>query len=151
MQLFSTFNTNIYVEMVISKLESAGIHKESIYAVPLDNWKGGYQFLDSIHRSDGTSMIDIGIALATAFSVVGTSIGFKLAWGPIFWGLITAALGFVLGVLIRIYTEVILRRRTFLHGKGAPIILIIDCAETQADLVENILWKHFATGVAKVK
>ena len=153
MQLFSTFDSNIYLEIAISKLECKGIKREAIYAVPLDNRTEEYRLLDSIHRADGTSMIDIGMALGTAFSVVGTSIGFKLAWGPIFWGLVSAIIGFILGVLIRVYTEVILRkrRRKLVQGKSAEIILIIDCAEAQAAFVENILWEHFAMGVAKVK
>src|SRR5699024_8556636 len=103
MQLFSTFDSNIYLEMAISKLEYKGIEKEAIYAVPLDNRTEEYRLLDSIHRADGTSMIDIGMALGTAFSVIGTSVGFKLAWGPIFWGLISAFIGFTLGVGIRLY------------------------------------------------
>src|SRR5690625_2064098 len=125
--------------MAISKLEYKGIKKEAIYAVPLDNRTEEYRLLDSIHRSDGTSMIDIGMALATAFSVIGTSVGFKLAWGPIFWGLISAFIGFTLGVGIRLYTEVILRKRKRkrIKGNGAEIILIIDCTEAQAAFVEN--------------
>jgi len=57
------------------------------------------------------------MGLGTAFSVVGTSVGFRLAWGPIFWGLVSAIIGFILGVLIRVYTEVILRKRKPLQGK----------------------------------
>jgi len=153
MQFFSTFDSNIYLELAISKLENEGIEKKCLFAVPLDNREEEIRLFDSIHRTDGTSMIDIGTALATAFSVVGTSIGFKLAWGPIFWGVITAAIGFTLGVGIRFYTEIVLRRRKRkpLQGKNAEIILIINCTETQANLVENILWEHYAIGVAKVK
>lgn len=152
MQLFSTFESNIYLELAISKLEKEGIKKENIYAVPLDNRAEKVRLLDSIHRADSISIIDLGAALATAFSVVGISIGFKLAWGPIFWGLITAACGFTLGVGIRFYTERRkLRKRKPLQEKNAEIILIISCTEMQAKLVEDILWEHFASGVAKVK
>lgn len=151
-QLFSTFDSNIYLELAISKLEKRGIKKENIYAVPLDNRTEEVRLFDSIHRADGTSLIDIGAALATAFSVIGTSIGFKLTWGPIFWGLISAFIGFVLGVAIRLYMEVVLKKRKrILKGKKSEIILIIDCVEAQADLVESILWEHFAIGVAKIK
>jgi hypothetical protein len=150
-QLFSTFDSNIYLEMAISTLEMEGIKKEAIFAVPLDNREEAPRLLDSIHSADGTSLIDIGMALATAFSVIGTSIGFKLSWGPIFWGIISAFIGFVIGVGIRFYMEVIVRRRKRLKGKRAEIILVIDCTEEQVELVENILWEHFAMGVAKVK
>ena len=92
------------------------------------------------------------MALATAFSVVGASIGFKLSWGPIYWGLISAFIGFVLGFAIRLFTELVLKKkRRVLRGKHSEIILIIDCEERQTELVENILWNHFSLGVAIVK
>jgi hypothetical protein len=152
MQLFSTFETTGFLEMAISTLEKNGIPKGSIYAVPLDNRKEIPKIFDTLHRSDGTSLIDIGMGLATAFSVIGASIGFKLAWGPIYWGLIGAFLGFVLGFAIRLFMELVVKKnKRVLKGKHSEIILIIDCEETQAELIEDILWSHFAIGVAKVK
>jgi hypothetical protein len=152
MQLFSTFESNTFVEMAISTLEKKGIKKENIYAVPLDNRKEERKFFDTIHRSDGTSLIDIGMGLSTAFSVIGASIGFKLSWGPIYWGLIGAFIGFAVGFAIRFYTEVVLKKKKReLKGKQSEIILIIDCETSQAELVENILWNHFALGGAKVE
>lgn len=152
MQLFSTFESNSYLEIAILMLEKKGIKKQNIFAVPLDNRTEERKVFDTIHRSDGTTLIDIGIALATAFSVIGASIGFKLSWGPIYWGLIGALIGFVVGFAIRLFTEKVLKkRRRLLKGKQSEIILIIDCEESQAEFVENILWNHYALGVAKVK
>jgi hypothetical protein len=152
LQLFSTFEGNTVIEMAISTLEKKGIKRENIFAVPLDNRTEDRKIFDTIHRSDGTSLVDIGMALATAFSVIGASIGFKLAWGPIYWGLISAFIGFVVGFVIRLFTEkVIKKRRRVLKGTPSEIILIVDCTESQAELVENILWNHFALGVAKIK
>jgi hypothetical protein len=152
LQIFSTFETTSYLEMAILTLEKKGIKKESIFAVPLDNRTEERKVFDTLHRSDGTSLIDIGMALATAFSVVGASIGFKLSWGPIYWGLISAFIGFVLGFAIRLFTEIVLKKKKrLIRGKHSEIILIIDCDETLAELVENILWSHFALGVAKIK
>jgi hypothetical protein len=152
LQLFSTFETTSYLEMAISTLEKKGIKKESIFAVPLDNRTEERKVFDSLHRSDGTSLIDIGAALATAFSVIGASVGFKLSWGPIYWGLIGAFIGFVLGLTIRLFTEMVFKKKKrLLKGKQSEIILIIDCDESQAEFIENVLWNHFALGVAKVK
>lgn len=152
MQIFATLENNIYIEMAIATLEKNGIPKASIYAVPLDNRKEERKLFDSLHSSDGTSLIDIGVALATAFSVIGASIGFALTWGPIYWGLITALIGFALGVAIRLFTEKVFKKqKRLLKGKNPEVILIIDCEHTMAELVENILWEHFALGVAKVK
>jgi hypothetical protein len=151
MQLFSTFENNSYLEIAISTLEKKGIMKKNIYAIPLDNREEERKLFDTLHRSDGTSMIDIGLALATAFSVIGASIGFELALGPIYWGLIGAFIGFLIGLIIRLFTErVIKRKKRLLKGKHSEVIVIIECEETQAELVENILWNHFAIGVAKV-
>jgi len=152
MQIYAILENNIYIEMAIATLEKNGIPKPSIYAVPLDNRGEERKLFDGLHNSDGTSLIDIGIALATAFSVIGTSIGFELTWGPIYWGLITALIGFVLGVVIRLFTEkVFKKRKRLLKGKRPEVILIVECEKAMAELVENILWEHLALGVAKVK
>ncbi|WP_342539846.1 hypothetical protein MHI39_17380 [Heyndrickxia sp. FSL K6-6286] len=151
MQLYSTFENSIFLEMAIATLEKKGINKENIFAVPLDNRTEERKMFDSIHRSDGTSLVDIGMALATGFSVIGASIGFKLSWGPIYWGLISACIGFVLGFIIRLFIEcVIKKRKRILKGKHSEVILIINCEENQAEFIENILWGHFALGVAKI-
>ncbi|NYV67231.1 hypothetical protein HYI36_18330 [Bacillus sp. Gen3] len=152
MQLYSTFENSIFLEMAIATLEKKGINKENIFAVPLDNRTEERKMFDSIHRSDGTSLVDIGMALATGFSVIGASIGFKLSWGPIYWGLISACLGFILGFIIRLFIEcVIKKRKRILKGKHSEVILIINCEENQAEFIENILWSHLALGVAKIK
>ncbi|MGP4040917.1 hypothetical protein ACTWP4_13620 [Gracilibacillus sp. D59] len=151
MQLFSTFENNAFLEIAISTLEKKGIIKENIYAVPLDNREEERKLFDTLHRSDGTTLIDIGLALATAFSVIGASIGFELALGPVYLGLIGAFIGFVTGVIIRFFYELVVKKKKrLLKGKHSEVILIIECNETQAELVENILWSHFAIGVAKV-
>lgn len=152
MQIFSTFEHHSTLELAITTLEKRGIHKETIFAVPLDNRTEDRKLFDTIHRSDGISLIDIGMALATAFSVICASIGFKLTWGPIYWGLIGAAGGFIVGVLIRLFIELVLKKkRRTMKGKHSEVILIVECEEDQHELVENILWEHLAIGVAKVK
>ncbi len=149
-QLFSTFDSSIYLELAISKLEEQGIEKENIFAVPLDSRKKSVQLLEKIHRADSTSLIDNRMVLAVAFSVVGTSIGFQLAWGPIIWGLLSALLGFLVGIGIRLLIEMVHMKRKTPQKRNLEIILIIDCTAYQADKVESILWEHFANGVAKV-
>ncbi|WP_188455692.1 hypothetical protein [Virgibacillus oceani] len=152
MQLFATFDNNLYLEMAISTLEKNNIEKDNIYAIPLDNRKEPRKLFDTLHQSDGISLIDIGVALGTAFSVIGVSIGFKMAWGPIWIGLIGSFIGFFIGLGIRLFMNVLFqKRKSILKGKQVEVILIIDCAETQGELVENILWEHFCFGVAKIK
>lgn len=151
MQLFSTFENHIFLEIAIANLEKIGINKEDIYAVPLDNRKESRKLFDTLHRSDGLSLIDIAMPLATASSVVTASIGFELKWGPIYWGLIGAIGGFVVGLVIRLFLVSLKNREKHrLKGKQSEVILIVECDETKSQIVEKILWEHLALGLAKV-
>ncbi|MGD7050806.1 hypothetical protein FZC83_21375 [Rossellomorea marisflavi] len=151
MQLFSTFEHSVHIELAVATLEKKGIPKEAIFVVPVDNRLEKRKMFDTLHRSDGTSLIDIGAALGTACAVISASIGFKLSWGPIYWGLIGAAGGFIIGLIIRLVTELIIKKKKrLLKGFHSEIIVIIDCAESDGDMVENILFSHFALGVGKV-
>ena len=53
--------------MMLSTLEKRGIDKEKIFAVPLDNRSEDKRLFDTLHRSDGTLLIDIGMALGHSF------------------------------------------------------------------------------------
>jgi hypothetical protein len=148
-QVFATFEHSTFLELAISKLEEKGVR--DIFAIPLDNRTEERQLFDTIHRADGVSLSGKGMALAVIFSVIGSSRGFILEWGPIYWGLIGAAFGFVLGVLIDLYIHKVHRRKErVLRGKNSEVILIVRCDESQGQLVEGILWEHLALGVAKV-
>ena len=150
MQLFATFEHSSYIELAISRLEEKGI--TDIFAVPLDNRTEERILFDTLHHSDGVSLSGKGMALAVLFSVVGASRGFILDWGPIYWGLIGAAAGFVLGVLIDLFmNKIYKKKKRVLKGKNSEVILIVRCEESQADGVERILWEHLALGVAKIK
>lgn len=92
------------------------------------------------------------MALATAFSVIGASIGFKLSWGPIYWGIISAFIGFILGLGIKLFMfKVIRKNQRLLRGKHSEVILIVDCHTVDAGVVEQTLWKNLALGVSKVR
>lgn len=150
-QIFSTFEHSTNLEIAITELEKNGIKKEHIFAVPLTNRKTERRLLDSIHNADGISLISTGATLGTALAVIGASVGFKLAWGPIYWGLIGAASGFFLGICIDVfYYKVIKKKQRLLRGKNSEVILIIECDEAQADTVEAILWHYYAFGTARV-
>ncbi|MBK0010466.1 hypothetical protein IAE23_28775 [Bacillus sp. S35] len=152
MQIFSTFEYSSYVELAISELEGIGIGKEDIFIVSLNSRTENRRIFDSLHRADGVSLIDLGMALATAFSVIGASIGFKLSWGPIYWGMISAFIGFLLGLGIKLFMfKVIRKNQRLLRGKHSEVILIVDCHTVDAKVVEQTLWKNLALGVSKVK
>ncbi|MBN8203350.1 hypothetical protein [Bacillus sp. NTK034] len=150
MQVFATFEHSPYLELAIRKLEQHGI--KDIYSVPLDNRTEDTRLFDTIHQSDGVSLINKGMVLAVMFSVVGASRGFILEWGPIYWGLIGAGAGFVFGFAIDfILLKARHRNKRLLKGVKSEVILIIDCKEEEGKQVETILWEHLANGVARVK
>jgi hypothetical protein len=150
-QIFSAFEHSVNLELALSSLEQNGIHLDNILAVPLTNRKTERRLFDSIHNADGVSLISTGAAIGTALSVVGASVGFKLKWGPIYWGLIGAVGVFILGFLIDLfYFKIVKKRKRLLRGKNTNVILIVECEENQGDVVENILWHHFAIGVARI-
>ncbi|SDI46035.1 hypothetical protein [Natribacillus halophilus] len=152
MQIFATFEHSIYVELALSSLASIDIQKQNILAVPLDNRKEDRKLFDTLHRSDGVSLFDKGAALAVAFSVVAASMGFEWEWGPIFWGLIGAAAGFLLGFTIDLLLiKFFHKRKRVLKGKKSEVLLVIECLPEQMGKVETILWDHLALGVAKIE
>jgi len=45
MQLFSTFEHTVFIEMAIATIEKKGIKRENIFVVPLDNRKEQHKVL----------------------------------------------------------------------------------------------------------
>ncbi|MUK87756.1 hypothetical protein GMD78_04985 [Ornithinibacillus sp. L9] len=152
MQIFSTFEHSSYLELVLSVLKEIGIDQHQIMAVPMNNRTEERKLFDTLHRSDGISLFDKGAAIAVAFSVIGTSIGFVLEWGPIYWGLIAGTIGFLVGFLIDLFIyKVLHKRKRILRGKKSEVVLVIECPKEQAEKVEKILWDHLALGVARIE
>ncbi|WP_374989525.1 hypothetical protein Q5794_30360 (plasmid) [Priestia megaterium] len=147
MQIFATFEHSINIELVISELEQKGI--DDLFAVPLDNRTEERKLFDTIHRSDGVSLSQTGLFLAVIFSTIGASRGFVLDWGPIYWGVIGAFFGFVLGFLFDLFVQKrVKKKQRVLRGKASEVIVIVQCEEKQKEQVEHILWDHLALGVA---
>jgi hypothetical protein len=151
-QMIATYEYTSYLELAISSLINKGISNENMFAVPLSNRKTERKLFDTLHHTDGISLINKGAILGTAASVVGAGIGFQLAWGPIYWGLIGAGGGFVLGVLIDLFIfKVIKKKQRLLRGKNSEVLLFVHCEESQAKEIEEILWDHLALGIARVR
>jgi hypothetical protein len=107
------------------------------------------KLFDTIHRSDGVSLSQTGLFLAVIFSTIGASRGFILDWGPIYWELIGAFFGFVLGFLFDFFVQKrVKKKQRVLRGKASEVIVIVQCEENQKEQVEHILWGHLALGVA---
>jgi hypothetical protein len=149
MQVFSLFEHSPSIELAIAKLEKEGFDREKIFVVPIDESDENLKVFDSIHDADGFSFIDKGLAIATAFGVVGTSIGFKLEWGPIVWGLLSAFLGFLLGFLWDMLVIKFIKNGKRSERTILPlIILIVECDKEQVKQIEMILKENKAIGVS---
>ncbi|MGX1264437.1 hypothetical protein RKD55_002241 [Rossellomorea marisflavi] len=150
MQIIASFNHSTYIEMAIVKLEEKGM--EDLYAIPLESRQKETRLFDSIHYSDGHSLLNKGMFLAVIFSVITTSRGFVLDWGPIYWGLIGAGSGLVLGFLIDLFLVKFKERKQTLadHHQPSEIILIINCGDKDEEWVTRVLWEHHALGIATV-
>lgn len=151
MYVIATFEQSIFLELAITALEQKGIPKQHILAVPLDKRKEPRMIMDTIHRADGHSMLDLAAVLGTVFMLLGAIYGFVLAWGPILWGIIGACFGLILGFLIK---YAIARKKMGKFG-GDPkkitseAVLIIACDEGKWETVEALLWDNTALGVSR--
>lgn len=152
LHIFSSFDHSTYLEMALAMLEEKGVDRENILAVPIERRKPNRRLFDTIHSSDGVSLFDSGMVLATAFSVIGASYGFVLAWGPIVWGMIGALSGIGLGIGVSLFSY---WRK---HGKehrfseqATEVVVIVNCQAEQAKMVEETLWDYLAYGVGRLQ
>jgi hypothetical protein len=69
MYIIASFEYSTTLELALNKLEQNGIKKENIVAVPLDNRVEEPLLFDTIHHSDGKSLIDTPAILGTIFMI----------------------------------------------------------------------------------
>jgi hypothetical protein len=149
MYIVSTFEHSIYLELAITAIQTKGIAKENILTIPLDKKGEERKLFDTLHYSDGLSLFDLPMIMATLFCIFGSIYGFILVWGPVVWGLIGLFTGFGLGFIIKlISTQKYSNRQE--KQKATEVVLIIECQENQLEIVKDSLWKHNALGVSKL-
>jgi hypothetical protein len=146
MRIIATFDSSSYVEMALVGLQQIGIPQKNIYAASLDKRNEDVAFIDTIHRSDGTSIFDVPAILATIFMLLGGVYGFILKWGPIIWSGIGFIAGFSLGFTIKLIN---LKLKQNTKTPKTDIVIIVDCKDEQTPEVEKILWKNMAFGISK--
>lgn len=150
MHIISTFEHSKYLELAITAIQMKGIPKEDILAVPLDKRGEHAKLFDTLHSSDGVSLMDLSTLFGAIFLLFGTIYGFLLKWGPILWGLIGLLIGFSLGFFIKflfIKKYTVNRQNKTL----SEVVLIISCSAQQVDLIHDILWSNHALGVRKLE
>jgi len=149
MYIISTFDHSNYLELAITAIQMKGIAKDNILGVSMDKRGEERMLFDTLHSSDGLSLLDLPIILGTLFCLLGSIYGFILTWGPVLWGLIGLLGGFSLGLIIKLITTKKYDNRQE-KLKGSEVVLIIECKETQLEMVKDLLWENHALGVGKL-
>jgi hypothetical protein len=148
--IIATFEHSIYLEKAITAIQMKGVAKEDILAVSMDKKGEERKLFDTIHQSDGLSLLDLAAVLGTILMILGTIYGFVLKFGPIFWGLVGLVVGFVLGLIIKLITTKIYYSDRQISKKAPEVVLIIECKEDKAEMVKDTLWAHHALGLRKL-
>lgn len=149
MYVVSTFEHSVYLELVITAIQIKGIKKENIMAISMDKKGEQRRLFDTIHSSDGLSLLDLPAILAVIFGVFGGIYGFVLKWGPLLCSLVAILIGLVLGFIIKLITTKKYDNRQG-DKRGTEVVLLIECIESQLEMVKDILWSHNALGVSKL-
>ncbi|MEA4924685.1 MAG: hypothetical protein VB084_05170 [Syntrophomonadaceae bacterium] len=148
MYLVASFRYCFHTEIAIAKVEELGIKKGQILAVPLEIKGETRNIFDTLHHSDGASMLDGGAILGTACMVLGVIYGFVLEWGPIIWGLIGLAGGFLTGFLLDLLFTKFKHSQGRRNDQDPELFLMVNCEPHQVEPLKKILWDHMALGVA---
>ncbi|MDR3599863.1 MAG: hypothetical protein P4L49_05175 [Desulfosporosinus sp.] len=149
MYIISTFDHSNYLELAITAIQMKGVARENILGVSIDKRGEDKMLFDTLHSSDGLSLLDLPLILATLFCLFGSIYGFLLTWGPVLWGIIGLMVGFSLGLIIKLITTKKYDNRQK-KSKATEVVLIIECQATQVEMIKDLLWKHNALGVRKL-
>lgn len=159
MFIVATYNYGYYLELSITDLEEKGIAREKIGLITVDKQGEKRQFFDTLHRSDGSSLLDGAAVLGTVGMLFGTIYGFQLTWGPVLWALIGLGLGALLGFLLDIFHGKIrsLKKPDKTQNKfpandsEIQVVLIVECKPAEADMIKQVLWNNRALGVGQLE
>lgn len=150
MLVIASFTYSTHLELAINYLERRGIGRENLFAVPLDKRDEKRKIFDTINQSDGISLFDAAIILATIFMLGGSIYGFVLKWGPILCGVVASIIGALIGFAIDLIPKKSGKHKNNTPNNPSEIFLLIDCKKTELDAVEGILWDNLAIGIAKL-
>ena len=145
--IVSSFKHSIYLELAISDLVQNGIEKENIFAIPLDQKVPTTKTINYVLGRESTNL-DGAFVMGVILAVILASIGFNLRWGPIVWGLIGTGIGMIIGYIVQ---KIFMRKnQKQKREKQSEVFLLIRCPKDSLNLVEEVLWNHYAIGIGKV-
>lgn len=151
MHIISTFEHSTLLELAITQLIQKGISNDKILAVPLDKRAEERKIFDTIHYSDGVSLFDTAAIIGTLCMALGTIFGFQLKWGPIIVGLAGLFVGALIGFALDFFIGRKRRGKNRTGDISGEVVVIVNCSESQANMVVDILWEHTALGLARLE
>lgn len=148
MLIVGAFEHSVELEQALAVLEHMGFPQKSILVVTMDTDRkiGGQspgRFHDRYYKG-----FEIGMAAATAFSVIGMSIGLVLKLGPVFWGLLFGFFAFWIGFAAYLLFNKASSRH--LPKKLPEVTVIVQTAGEKSELVTETFWMYRALTVGRV-
>lgn len=147
MYIFATFKYNMEMELTLRELEDLGLAKDQILVIPLDKVKFQTKTIDSMHRSDGRSLVDLSAIFGIIFMLLGVIYGFIFYLGPILWGLFGLLFGLIVGFLIDYYFTKKSEKNMRKRQADADFVLMIYCSKDKLEKIEHVLWNNLVLGV----
>lgn len=146
MYVFSVFELSAKTEDAITALQTKGIAKAAILAMPLNSRNESKGLFDTAHYSDNSSTMALPFIIATMCTLLGSVLGFQLYWGPIIWGLIGAIAGLAVGLCISVVIA-LYKKRHQQKAHKALVVVLVNCDAGQSGFVQDVLWSNAAIGV----
>lgn len=137
MQLIAGFESSAYVEIALEEIkEKCGVTEERIAFVAMKPHQQPQTFFDTIHYSDGSSVMDAICVGAVLGGVVGIIYG-SVTW---FGSMVVGLLGFVAGGFIGFLIDKwIVNRPKRKPVRHVEILLVIRCeSNDQAQRISDI-------------
>lgn len=152
MLILSTFEHSLEIEEALAVLEHMGIGRQRIMLVAMDNPIRLSAPCAVQASSRATLAFEVGMAAATALSVIGICYGFVLVWGPIIWGILTALAGFIIGFGITRWVQNAREAAGIkMKGRIPELTLIVRCPEEQLQDVCRVLSQYHALSVGQIQ
>lgn len=149
MLIMATFNYTLELEQALLILEREGIDRRGIMIVPMDSQGGNMGIAREPDSDWQQNSVGTGVAVGTAFAVIGICRGFILEWGPLIWGLISAGSGFAVGFgLYALLHFKVWKRGVAVRGPEAAVIVRV--GEENERLVRQVLWRHRALSIGRI-
>ncbi|PYI52516.1 hypothetical protein [Paenibacillus flagellatus] len=148
MLIIGTFEHSFELEQALAELEQTGIERRYMMVVPMDADPKESFVRTDVSGEQNRKPIEAGMACATACCVIGTSVGFRLAWGPLIWGLISTVIGFAAG--FGTFKAVQKSEGRKPPSRLPEVTIIVQCREELSNPVRRIMWRYRAMTVGRL-